>query len=168
MSLRRTILKGACRNFSSGGCLRCSSSVASASSSRINEVAERILPSRPVRSYHHSPVLRVAAQLTASSSGPQLASLNTGESVTLSGWLIQIRPVSKFLAFAVLLLPRGKGQIQLIIRSEDESVVAQVTDSWQKAGLHGAVQVTGSLALRPENAQKVGQFADLPLPLYTD
>lgn len=99
--------------------------------------------------------------------GPQtnvslLPSLATGSSVAVGGWIISIRRISKSLAFAVLLLPRGQGRLQLIARSEQQSthtgsnktsVMASV-EVWERAGIHGAVFVRGKLYPRPKEGQQ--------------
>lgn len=76
--------------------------------------------------------------------------LSEGSFVRLGGWLVSIRRLSRSLAFAVLLLPRGQGRLQLISRKEDLGL----TDTWEEAGLHGAVLVEGILSRRPKNDQR--------------
>ncbi|MCO5585198.1 hypothetical protein L7F22_039130 [Adiantum nelumboides] len=87
-----------------------------------------------------------------------LRDIKPGQRVTLAGWLTQIRIISKHLAFAVLLLPRGRGRIQLIVRSEDSSSSLQdIPALWDHANVHGVVQVEGTFIERPEKDQKVSK-----------
>ena len=99
--------------------------------------------------------------------GPQtnvslLPSLASGSSVAVGGWIISIRRISKSLAFAVLLLPRGQGRLQLIARSEEGSnhtggsnaSVMNSVEAWERAGIHGAVFVRGKLYPRPKEGQQ--------------
>ncbi|PWN90880.1 hypothetical protein FA10DRAFT_252545 [Acaromyces ingoldii] len=93
-----------------------------------------------------------------------IASANVGKRVSVAGWLVSLRRISKSLVFAVLLLPSGRGRLQLVAR-EDQRHVAE---SWERAGLHGVVHVEGILRSRPQEAQRQGknpsdQLADLEL-----
>jgi hypothetical protein len=78
-----------------------------------------------------------------------LLSLPEGAQVSIGGWIISIRRVSKNLAFAVLLLPRGQGRLQLVARNESIDNL----QIWEQAGLHGVVFIKGRLYSRPEEGQ---------------
>jgi len=103
--------------------------------------------------------------ISSSISGPQtkastFTSLKEGSSISIGGWIISIRKISKNLAFAVLLLPRGQGRLQLIARNEEgldstklTTMVDDNVEMWEKAGTHGAVFVKGTLHTRPKEGQ---------------
>lgn len=76
--------------------------------------------------------------------------------VSVSGWLASIRRVSRSLAFAVILLPRGQGRIQAIARA-DGDVPNVVADAWERAGLHGVVVIEGTVHRKPQDALRAGQ-----------
>jgi hypothetical protein len=79
-----------------------------------------------------------------------LASLPSGSSVKVAGWLISRRRIGKSLSFAVLLLPRGQGRLQLIARSEEGSGEENENIAvWDEAGNHGVVLVEGQLQCKP-------------------
>ncbi|PWN33366.1 uncharacterized protein FA14DRAFT_147205 [Meira miltonrushii] len=86
-----------------------------------------------------------------------LRDIQPGQRVTLAGWLTQIRIISKHLAFAVLLLPRGRGRIQLIVRNDDSSSSLDIPALWECANVHGVVQVEGTFAERPQKDQKASK-----------
>lgn len=88
-----------------------------------------------------------------------IASANVGKRVSVAGWLVSLRRISKSLVFAVLLLPSGRGRLQLVAR-EDQRHVAE---SWERAGLHGVVQVEGILRSRPQEAQRQGKVRVITL-----
>lgn len=87
-----------------------------------------------------------------------LHAVRPGQRVSLAGWLIQIRVISKHLAFAVLLLPRGRGRIQLIARNDEQrSSSLDIPALWECANVHGVVQVEGTFTERPQKDQKISK-----------
>lgn len=82
-----------------------------------------------------------------------LEDLHDGRHVSISGWIISLRRISKSLAFAVILLPRGQGRIQVVARTQDNRS-NHIADTWEKAGIHGVVRVDGILHRKPQEAQR--------------
>lgn len=79
-----------------------------------------------------------------------LASLPSGSSVTVAGWLTSRRRMGKSLSFAVLLLPRGQGRLQLIAKGEENSDEENRNVAvWDEAGNQGVVLVEGQLQRKP-------------------
>lgn len=107
----------------------------------VNHASSSTLPSSGILSKHLTPI-------------EDLRDIQPGQRVTLAGWLTQIRIISKHLAFAVLLLPRGRGRIQLIVRNDESSSSLDIPSLWECANVHGVVQVEGTFAERPQKDQK--------------
>lgn len=87
-----------------------------------------------------------------------LTSLPSGSNVTLAGWITSKRRISKNLSFAVLLLPRGQGRVQLIARSEEGGAEDDANVAiWDNAGNNGVVLVQGELHHKPSKDQRPDQ-----------
>ncbi|UZJ56603.1 hypothetical protein CBS101457_005923 [Exobasidium rhododendri] len=129
--------------LSSTGCSTCN-----AAKLRLRRLSVRRFTTSPSTSLlQQSSSSSILEPQTSASTLPQLAE---GSEVAIGGWIISIRKVSKTLAFAVLLLPRGQGKLQLIAQNEKGMINLE---TWEQAGLHAAVFVKGKLFSRPKKGQ---------------
>lgn len=112
---------------------------------------------------HASSSSTINVPLTDTSS---LTSLPSGSKVTLGGWITTKRRLSKNLSFAVLLLPRGQGKIQLIARTDEGAEENANVASWDRAGNNGVVLIQGELHHKPSKDQRQGQERVSGFPLF--
>lgn len=155
-SARRPCWSGGCQRAASGLRGRLVRPCESLSGFLTAQTGERVcfsvLHRKPDHRAHTPNVSSINRPLTPAY---QLPSLQPDTHVVLAGWITHLRILGDHLAFATLLLPRGQGEIQLIVRGESVGSSGNgVVERWQEAGLHGVVLIEGKFAHRPQSAQK--------------